>query len=77
MTSRSWTNILEYAGSGTAILYAMFIASNTGLEILGFSLLLFSALCFAVWAVIDRRWGFLVLQGFYIASAIIGLIRWS
>jgi hypothetical protein len=32
---------------------------------------------FAAWAVIDKRWAFLLLQFFYGASAIIGLIRWG
>ena len=69
--------IFETLGSALAIAYAMLIASNTGNEILGFALLLVSALLFAAWAVIDRRWAFLLLQFFYIASAIIGLVRWS
>ncbi len=66
-------------GSGLAILYALLIASNTGNEVLGFSLLLISACLFAAWGgVLDRRWAFLLLQGFYIASAILGgLIRWG
>ena len=67
----------EITGSVLAMAYALLIASNTGNEVLGFSLLLASALLFAGWALIDRRWAFLVLQGFYAASAIIGLIRWS
>ena len=54
----------------------MLIASNTGNEVLGFALLLASAALFAGWAVIDRRWAFLVLQGFYAVSALIGLWRW-
>lgn len=69
--------IFETTGSLLAIAYAMLIASNTGNEILGFSLLLISALLFSGWAVIDKRWAFLLLQLFYIASAIIGLVRWS
>ncbi|QJF52252.1 hypothetical protein [Roseobacter ponti] len=74
---RKLTTIFEWLGSGLAILYAMLIASNTGNEITGFALLLVSALLFAAWAVIDRRWAFLILQFFYASSAIIGLIRWS
>lgn len=60
-----------------AMVYAVLIASNTGNEVLGFALLLLSALLFAAWAVIDRRWAFFGLQFFYIVSAIIGLVRWS
>ena len=67
----------EVTGSATAMAYALLIASNTGREVLGFALLLVSALLFAGWAVIDRRWAFLVLQAFYAVSAIIGLIRWG
>ncbi|MBO6512047.1 MAG: hypothetical protein JJ979_26790, partial [Roseibium sp.] len=60
-----------------AILYALLIASNTGNEILGFSLLLMSSGFFALWAVIDRRLAFLSLQMFYAISAVIGLVRWA
>jgi hypothetical protein len=77
LTKSKLITIFETTGSALAITYAMLIASNTGNEILGFSLLLVSALLFAGWAVIDKRWAFLLLQFFYIASAIIGLIRWS
>ena len=57
--------------------YALLIASNTGYEVLGFSLLLISSGLFAAWAYIDRRWTFLALQFFYAASGLIGLVRWS
>jgi len=77
MQTRKLTSIFEITGSGLAIVYALLIASNTGSELLGFSLLLVSAGLFAAWAVIDRRWAFLVLQFFYATSAIIGLIRWA
>ncbi|WP_375228881.1 hypothetical protein [Roseobacter sp. S98] len=77
MNKRKWTTFFEVLGSGLAILYALLIASNTGNEITGFALLLASALLFAAWAVIDKRWAFLLLQFFYATSAIIGLIRWS
>ena len=69
--------ICEVIGSGLAMVYALLIASNTGNEILGFSLLLASALLFAAWAIMDKRWAFLCLQFFYATSAIIGLIRWA
>ena len=71
------TTLLEVSGSAMAIVYALLIASNTGNEILGFSLLLISALLFAAWGFIDKRWAFFALQFFYAASAIIGLVRWS
>ena len=77
MDNRRWTTVFEVTGSVLAMAYALLIASNTGNEILGFSLLLISALLFAAWGWLDRRWAFLLLQGFYAGSAIIGLIRWS
>ena len=75
-SKRRLTSIFEVIGSILAIVYALLVASNTGNEILGFSLLLLSSALFALWAVIDRRWAFLMLQFFYAISAIIGLIRW-
>lgn len=69
--------ICEVSGSVLAMAYALLIASNTGYEILGFSLLLVSATLFAVWGYIDKRWAFFGLQFFYAASAIIGLVRWG
>ncbi|RBW61713.1 hypothetical protein [Ruegeria sp. A3M17] len=71
------TTVFEITGSVLAMAYALLIASNTGAELVGFALLLLSSGLFAAWAVIDRRWTFLLLQGFYAASAIIGLIRWA
>lgn len=77
MNSRKWTSVFEISGSGMAIVYALLIASNTGREVLGFVLLFISASLFAAWAVIDKRWAFLVLQVFYASTAIIGIIRWG
>ena len=67
--------VFEVSGSVLAMIYAFLIASNTGNEILGFSLLLLSALLFAGWGFIDKRWAFFALQFFYAVSAIIGLVR--
>jgi len=77
MTKTRLISIFETSGSVFAMIYALLIASNTGNEVLGFSLLLISALLFAAWGYIDKRWAFLLLQFFYATSAIIGLIRWS
>ena len=77
MFKRKITNICEFSGSVLAMVYAILIASNTGNEILGFSLLLISAILFAVWGYIDKRWTFLALQFFYASPALIGLIRWA
>lgn len=75
--NRKLTSLFEVIGSILAMVYAMSIAMNVGAEMLGFSLLLVSSALFAGWAVLDRRWTFLLLQGFYVTSAIIGLIRWA
>ena len=77
MDKQKAITIFEVSGSVLAMIYALLIASNTGNEILGFSLLLLSALLFSAWAFIDKRWAFFALQFFYAASAIIGLVRWS
>lgn len=77
MDNRKLTSIFEITGSVLAMVYALLIASNTGNETIGFTLLLISASQFSAWAVIDHRWTFLLLQVFYAASAIIGLIRWA
>ena len=77
MSKARLISIFETSGSVLAMAYAVLIASNTGNEILGFSLLLVSALLFAAWAFIDKRWAFLLLQAFYAGSAILGLIRWG
>lgn len=74
---RRLTAVFETAGSGLAIAYALLIAANIGAEALGFTLLLVSSALFAAWAVIDRRWTFLLLQAIYACSAVIGLIRWG
>lgn len=77
MNKRKITTIFETTGSALAIVYSLLIASNTGSELLGFTLLLLSAILFGVWGFIDKRWAFLILQFFYAISAIIGLIRWA
>ncbi len=77
MAKAKLITIFEVTGSVLAMAYALLIASNTGNEILGFTLLQFSSGLFAAWGVIDRRRAFLLLQFFYAASAIIGLVRWA
>lgn len=77
MEKKTIVTICEVSGSMLAMAYALLIASNTGNEILGFTLLLISALLFAGWGWLDRRWAFFALQFFYAASAIIGLVRWG
>lgn len=77
MKNTRLVTLFEVTGSALAMVYALLIASNTGNETLGFTLLLLSAALFAAWGVLDRRWAFLALQFFYAASAIIGLLRWA
>ena len=66
MTKTKIISICEFSGSILAMAYALLIASNTGNEILGFSLLLISALLFAGWGYLDKRWAFFAL-----------LVRWG
>jgi|TARA_B100000579_G_C22151936_1_gene541247 hypothetical protein len=68
--------ILEWAGVITAILYSLFVALNIGLEFLGFSLLLISALLIGIWAYKLGYKGILLLQVFYASAGIIGMYRW-
>ncbi|MEO9650393.1 MAG: hypothetical protein ABJ360_04770 [Roseobacter sp.] len=77
MNNRKLTSVFEVSGSVSAMVYAVLIASNTGNEVIGFSLLLLSASLFGAWAVIDKRWTFLLLQAFYAGSAVVGLYRWG
>ena len=44
---------LEWFGVITAIAYSLFVASNVGLEFLGFILLFISAISIGVWAHLD------------------------
>lgn len=67
---------LEWFGVLTAIAYSMLVASNTGHEVLGFSLLFISALSIGLWAYIGGFFGILLLQFFYAAAGIIGVLRW-
>ena len=56
--------ILEWFGVITAIFYSMLVASNTGFEVLGFSLLFISALAIGLWALLCKHYGILLLQFF-------------
>jgi len=77
MKGQTLVNYCEIIGTIFAVGYSLLIASNTGYEVLAFSILLVGTIPFSIWAVIDKKWAFLALQFFYGASAIIGLIRWS
>lgn len=68
--------ILEWFGVITAIIYSVLVASNTGFEVLGFSLLFLSALSIGAWALLCKHHGILLLQFFYASAGVIGVLRW-
>lgn len=69
--------IFEWLGVVTAILYSLLVASNAGLEFLGFALLLTSSALIGIWAYLGKHKGILLLQFFYASAGIIGMIRWQ
>jgi hypothetical protein len=77
MKSVGLKNVFEWLGVATAIIYSLLVASNTGLEFLGFSLLLLSSGLIGVWAYMGKHRGILLLQVFYATAGIIGMIRWQ
>jgi hypothetical protein len=60
----------------TAIAYSLLVASNTGNEVLGFSLLIISSILIGAWALLCRHHGMFLLQFFYASAGIIGVLRW-
>jgi len=68
--------IFEWLGVITAIAYSLLVASNTGLEFIGFTLLLLSSFLIGIWAYLGKHRGILFLQFFYATAGIIGMIRW-
>ncbi len=68
--------ILEWLGVATAIVYSLLVASNTGFEFIGFTLLLVSSFAIGLWAYRGGHRGILLLQFFYATAGIIGMIRW-
>jgi hypothetical protein len=67
---------LEWFGVLTAIIYSLLVASNTGLEFVGFTLLLVSSFSIGFWAYLGNHRGILLLQFFYATAGIIGMLRW-
>jgi hypothetical protein len=76
MTQDFYKRALEWFGVITAIVYSLLVASNTGYEVLGFTLLFISAVAIGSWALLCRHYGILLLQFFYAAAGIIGVLRW-
>tara|TARA_Y200000002_G_C22666769_1_gene658321 strand:- start:1810 stop:2028 length:219 start_codon:yes stop_codon:yes gene_type:complete len=70
------TKALEWLGVLTAVAYSLLLASNTGHETIGFTLLLISAITIGLWASLCKHYGILFLQFFYALSGIIGIVRW-
>jgi len=68
--------LLEWIGVTTAILYSLLVAFNIGLEFIGFSLLLLSAVLIGIWSYKLKHNGILFLQFFYAGAGIIGMYRW-
>lgn len=69
--------VFEWLGVATAIIYSLLVASNTGLESIGFALLLASSAFIGIWAFRGKHRGILFLQFFYATAGIIGMIRWN
>jgi hypothetical protein len=69
--------VFEWLGVATAIIYSLLVASNTGLEFLGFGLLLTSSALIGIWAYLGKHKGILLLQFFYATAGVIGMIRWQ
>ncbi len=76
MLNKIHAKYLEWFGVVTAIVYSLLVASNTGSEFIGFTLLFVSALSIGLWAWLGRHGGILLLQFFYAAAGIIGMLRW-
>ena len=68
--------VFEWLGVVTAIAYSLLVASNTGLEFIGFTLLFLSSFLIGIWAYLGKHRGILFLQFFYATAGIIGMIRW-
>ena len=67
---------LEWFGVITAICYSILVASNTGNEVIGFSLLCISAVAIGFWAYLGKHYGILLLQFFYASAGVVGVFRW-
>ena len=76
LTALDRKKLLEWFGVITAILYSMLVASNIGLEFVGFLLLLVSAISIGLWAYLCQHKGILFLQFFYASAGVIGMLRW-
>ena len=76
MKQKAPYSALEWVGVITAIAYSLLVASNIGLEFIGFSLLLISSVAIGLWAYRGGNRGILLLQFFYAIAGLIGMMRW-
>ena len=76
MDKKYFKNALEWFGVITAIVYSIIVASNTGHEVIGFTLLFISAIAIGFWAFLCRHHGIFLLQYFYATTGIISVVRW-
>jgi hypothetical protein len=67
---------LEWFGVVTAIIYSMLVASNTGYEVIGFTLLFISALAIGLWLFFVSITGYCFYSFFYASAGVIGVWRW-
>ena len=76
MDKKYFKNALEWFGVITAIVYSIIVASNTGHEVIGFTLLFISAIAIGFWAFLCRHHEIFLLQFFYASAGIAGVVRW-
>lgn len=60
----------------TVIIYSLLVAAKIGLEFIGFTLVLISAISIGVWSYLGHHHGVLLLQVLYATAGIIGMLRW-
>ena len=68
--------VVQWFGVITAISYSLFVASNTGLEFVGFVLLFISTVSIGAWAYLGGHRSILLLQLFSAVAGFIGMVRW-
>ncbi|WP_137887563.1 nicotinamide mononucleotide transporter [Pseudomonas sp. 2FE] len=70
------TLYFEWIGSICGVLGALMISSNTRVSPWGWWMFLASSLSLCGYALLQQAWGLLMLNGFFVATNLIGLIRW-
>ena len=68
--------VVQWFGVITAISYSLFVASNIGLEFLGFVLLFISTVSIGTWAYLGGHRSILLLQFCSAVAGLIGMVRW-